>query len=412
MIYCFSNLSFIRGFGIIFPIFVLMKFPNKLQNKINSRQENSAFRSLGVSTSLIDFSSNDYLGFATSETIFEAAHQLLIDEDIKINGATGSRLLSGNHKLYGVVEKQIADFHQSKAALIFNSGYDANLGFFSSVAQRGDVILYDEFIHASIRDGIQLSNAKAYKFKHNAVADLEILLKRHSQLVSESDNEIYVVTESVFSMDGDMPDLVKMSQLIQRHRAFFVVDEAHAIGVFGNKGCGEVQRLGIEKEVFARINTFGKGLGCHGAAILGSLELKQYLINFARSFVYTTGLSPHALALIKTVYNQLDVMNDNEVSQQQKLQENISFFTSEVKRLQLQKVFIESNSAIHCCLMSGNDKTKKIAKLLAQNGADVKAILSPTVAAGEERLRFCLHSYNSRKEITGVLENLNIFTNS
>ena len=391
------------------PIFVPMKFPNKLENKINLRKEKKAFRSLGASTKLIDFSSNDYLGFAKSEAIFDATHQFLMDENIKINGATGSRLLSGNHSLYSIVEKQIAQFHHSESALIFNSGYDANVGFFSAVPQRGDVILYDELIHASIRDGIQLSNAKAYRFKHNDLEDLKSLIKRHSELVSESDNEIYVVTESVFSMDGDMPDMLKMSQIIKKHNAFFVVDEAHAVGVFGEHGCGEVQRLGIENDVFARIITFGKALGCHGAAILGSQELSDYLVNFARSFIYTTGLSPHALATVKTAYNQLVILNDSEESNQLKLQNNIQFFKSEVTRLDLQNIFIESYSAIHCCVISGNEKTKEIAAKIEENGFAVKAILSPTVSVGEERLRFCLHSYNSTKEITNILENLSIF---
>ncbi len=412
MILCFANFFFIRCVLIIFPIFVPMKFPNKLENKINSRDENKALRTLGLQSNLIDFSSNDYLGFAKSEVIFDGAHQFLLDENIKINGATGSRLLSGNYRLYDVVEKQISKFHQSEAALIFNSGYDANLGFFAAVLQRGDVILYDEFIHASIRDGIQLSNAKAYKFKHNDVDDLECLIKRHSELVSESHNEIYLVTESVFSMDGDMPDLFAMSEICKKHNAFFVVDEAHAIGVFGQHGCGEIQRLGIETAVFARIITFGKGLGCHGAAILGSQELKEYLINFARSFVYTTGLAPHALATIKIAYNQLVISSEYEQTHQGQLQENIQFFKSELVRLKLQKAFIESNSAIHCCLISDTIKTKRIANQLREKGYDVKAILSPTVSVGEERLRFCLHNYNSPKEITEVLENLNIFVSS
>ena len=388
-----------------------MKFPNKLENKINLRKEKKAFRSLGTATKLIDFSSNDYLGFAKSKFIFDATHQFLVENNYNINGATGSRLLSGNHSLYNIVEKQISEFHQSESALIFNSGYDANVGFFSAVPQRGDVILYDELIHASIRDGIQLSNAKAYKFKHNDVEDLEFLIKRHSELVSESHSEIYVVTESVFSMDGDMPDLLKMSELIKKHKGYFVVDEAHAIGVFGAQGCGEIQRLRIEKEVFARIVTFGKALGCHGAAILGSQKLSDYLVNFARSFIYTTGLSPHALATIKTAYNQLVILCDSEESHQQKLQKNISFFKSELLRLELQNIFINSNSAIHCCVISGNAKTKEIATKIEENGFAVKAILSPTVSVGEERLRFCLHSYNSTKEITNVLENLSIFVN-
>ena len=246
-----------------------MKFPKKLSNKSSLRKKNKAFRSLGDATSLIDFSSNYYLGFAKSASIFDATHQFLVAQHIKLNGATGSRLLSGNHELYGLIEKQLADVHQSEAALVFNSGYDANIGFFSSVPQRGDVILYDELIHASIRDGIQISNAKAYKFKHNDLEELASLLERHSQ-GTDVPNEVYVVTEAVFSMDGDTPDLLTMSKMTEQYAAFFVVDEAHSVGVFGAKGVGKVQELGLEKKVFARIVTFGKALGCHGAVVLGS----------------------------------------------------------------------------------------------------------------------------------------------
>ena len=376
-----------------------MRFPKKLSIKLSQRKENQALRSLKNENDLIDFSSNDYLGFAKSETIFKNTHQFLVDNGIKQNGATGSRLLSGNHFLYEEVEKQLCNVHTIESALIFNSGYDANVGFFSAVPQRGDIILYDEFIHASIRDGIKLSNAKSFKFKHNDLADLESLLKRHSELVSESHQEIYIVTESVFSMDGDSPDLISMSKIIKNHHAFFIVDEAHAVGVFGN---GLIQKYNLEKDVFARIITFGKALGCHGATILGSKELKQYLVNFARSFIYTTGLSPHSLATIKFAYKEL-----LESKSKDKLQENIQFFKQESERLNLD--FTESNSAIHCIIISGNEKVKKVANQLQNKGFDVKPILSPTVSENQERLRFCLHSYNSKKEITNVLEQLATF---
>ena len=384
-----------------------MKFPKKLKSKLSTRLENQALRTLGKPSNLVDFSSNDYLGFAKSVTIFDATHQFLVDKNIKLNGATGSRLLSGNHALYGEVETLLCDFHQSEATLIFNSGYDANVGFFSSVPQRGDVILYDESIHASIRDGIQLSNAKAYKFKHNNIDHLDEILKR----VQHDNQEVYIVTESVFSMDGDLPDLQAISEICKKYGAHFIVDEAHAVGVFGQHGCGEVQRLGLEKGVFARIITFGKALGCHGAAILGSLELQSFLVNFARSFIYTTGLSPHALATIRSAYNVLLISETqgDEASPQQKLTKNIHYFRSEVARLALQERFIKSTSAIHCCVILGNQKVKEIAQKLQENGFDVKPILSPTVQKGEERLRFCLHAYNSRKEITDVLELLSTF---
>jgi 8-amino-7-oxononanoate synthase len=380
-----------------------MNLPKKLTIKLQSREENNSLRSLKTPSNLIDFSSNDYLGFAKSEAVFDATHQLLIDQHRKQNGATGSRLLSGNHMLYSEVETVLANFHQSEAATIFNSGYDANIGFFSAVPQRGDFILYDEFIHASIRDGIQLSKAKSFKFEHNNLAALNSLLLRYSERISEPRQEIYVVTETVFSMDGDTPDLVKVSELCEKYNAFLIVDEAHAVGVFGKNGCGVIQELQIEKAIFARIITFGKGLGCHGAAILGSSQLQQYLVNFARSFIYTTGLSPHSLATVKTVYGALLL----DTKKQQKLQENIQHFTSEVKRLQLG--FIESDSAIHCCVISGTTKVKSISEKLQEKGFEVKAILSPTVKENQERLRFCLHSYNSKKEISEVLHLLSIF---
>ncbi len=373
-----------------------MQFPEKLNRKISKRKDNESLRSLGKENDLIDFSSNDYLGFAKSEVIFDRTHQFLINNNLKQNGATGSRLLSGNHNLYTSVEKQLSEFHNSEASLVFNSGYDANIGFFSSVPQRGDIILYDELIHASIRDGINLSNAKAYKFQHNDLTHLDKVLNR----VKNETAAIYVVTESVFSMDGDSPDLVSMSYIIKKYaNVYLVVDEAHAVGVF-NKGL--IQELNLENSVFARIITFGKALGCHGAAILGNKKLHQYLVNFARSFIYTTGLSPHSLATIKFTYEELAKNQAKE-----KLQKNISFFKQEVNRLDLN--FIESNSAIHCCVISGNEKVKSIAKKLNSKGFDIKPILSPTVTKGEERLRFCLHSYNSTKEITNVLENLATF---
>jgi len=379
-------------------------FPKKLQYKLDTRKENNALRQLGLNKNLIDFSSNDYLGFSKSEDLFNKTHQFLIDHNIKKNGATGSRLLSGNHTLYNIVENQLCKFHTSKSALIFNSGYDANIGFFSSVPQRGDIILYDEYIHASIRDGISMNNAKAYKFKHNDLEALEKLMLRHSEGVSESHSNIYIVTESVFSMDGDSPDLVKLSQLSKKHNAYLIVDEAHAIGVFGEHGIGLVQDLKLEHHIFARIVTFGKALGCHGAAILGNKNLKDYLVNFSRPFIYTTALSPHSLASIHNAYNELT--STKNITQ---LHKNIAFFKAEISKNKLENYFIESKSAIHCCIISGNDNVKLIANKLQENNFDVKPILSPTVKKNEERLRFCLHSYNSEKEIAKVLKGLATF---
>ncbi|ESU29021.1 7-keto-8-aminopelargonate synthetase-like enzyme [Flavobacterium limnosediminis JC2902] len=367
-------------------------FPKSLADKLNQRIQSNSLRKLSEQNSLIDFSSNDYLGFSKNVSIFEATHQLLSDRNLKSNGATGSRLLSGNHVLYAETEAFIAQFHQSESALIFNSGYDANVGFFSSVPQRSDVILYDELSHASIRDGIQLSNAKSYKFEHNDFEALEKLMLRFKTDTSE----IYVVTESVFSMDGDCPNMEELIELCEKFNCLLVLDEAHALGVFGEKGEGLVQSLDLQDKVFARIMTFGKGLGCHGAAVLGSQQLKDYLVNFARSFIYTTGLSPHAVATILIAYQQLEAGKINL------LRENIVHFNQQKNLLGLKPLFVRSKSAIQSAIIPGNEKVKAIAQQLQDNGFDVKAILSPTVPQGQERLRFCLHSYNSKEEISDV----------
>lgn len=383
-----------------------MKFPKNLSAKLEARKQNNALRQLPSTSSAIDFASNDYLGFAKSKTIFDQTHQLLIDNNYCENGATGSRLLSGNHPLYELAENYLAQFHQAEAALILNSGYDANVGFFSSVPQKGDFILYDELCHASIRDGIQLSNAKAFKYQHNNYEDLERLI---TKVQPTTDNQqlttIYIVTESVFSMDGDSPDFETMIAIAEKHQALIVVDEAHALGVFGENGCGLLQQLQVQNKIFARIMTFGKGLGCHGAAILGSSDLKNYLVNFARSFIYTTGLSPHAIATIYCAYQELG----NEKTAQHALRENINFFNQQKQLQGLKPMFVRSKSAIQSAIIPGNEKVKTVASQLQQNGFDVKAILSPTVPEGQERLRICIHSYNSEAEISKVLELLATF---
>lgn len=378
-------------------------FPQKLIDKLQQREAGHALRTLQIKNGLIDFSSNDYLGFSASETIFARASQLLQQHELQKNGATGSRLLSGNHALYTATEAYVAKEHRSEAALLFNSGYDANIGFFGSVPQRGDLILYDELIHASIRDGVGMSAAKAYKFKHNNIQDLQ-----HKYRQFATGGEVYVVTESVFSMDGDIPDLQKFVNFCNECKAHLVVDEAHAVGIF--KG-GLVEQAGLEKEVFARIITFGKAVGCHGAAVLGSEQLKSYLLNFARSFVYTTALPPHAVATIYAAYEELDLLKERLPTHPavETLHNNIQLFKTEITENHLSSFFISSNSAIHCCIIKGNVKVRQLAIQFQEKGFDVKPIVSPTVPKGKERLRFCLHSFNTPAQIEGVVKLLATF---
>lgn len=374
------------------------QIPKHILKKLAERKEKNAFRSLKANPFQVDFYSNDYIGFSKSAEIKNEVERILSNIDLQ-HGATGSRLISGNFPLFEMAENEIKTFHNAPSALIFNSGYDANVGFFSCIPTRGDVVLYDNYIHASIRDGISLSLAKSYKFKHNDLDDLKKMLQRFSN----GENSVFVVTESVFSMDGDSPNLPEMNKLAKEYEAFLVVDEAHSLGVFGKQGCGLVQHLGLENDVFARIMTYGKALGCHGAAILANEYVRDYLINFARSFIYTTAMSPHGVATITSGYKQLQTTKSIDL-----LHKNISFFKGKIKDFHEKTAekypFIASDSAIQAVIVPGNDFVKKVAQGIQKEGFGVVPILSPTVPKGQERLRICLHSFNTEDEISNFFD--------
>lgn len=359
-----------------------------IQKKLNERLRHNNFRVLKTVSGLVDFCSNDYLGFARSEKL-----KALVDTEIKrypdyLNGSGGSRLLTGNTAFTEDLEQQIAGFHQAKAGLIFNSGYDANLGLFSALPQRGDTIITDELIHACIIDGARLSLANRFSFEHNDLDDLEKKLKNAKGIC-------YVAVESVYSMDGDEAPLKTIIQLTTKYNANLIVDEAHATGVFGS---GWVQKLNLENDVFARTVTFGKALGSHGAIVLGSDALRNYLINFARPFIYTTAPPFHQSLTVKMAYRLLETSQ----KEQQQLTYLIALFKKEMQKKH-QFLMIDSNSAIQSILIPGNSEAKQKAEFIQENGFDVRAILSPTVAAGKERLRVCLHSYNTEEEIANLV---------
>lgn len=372
----------------------MRRLPVNIIKSLDRRNASGSIRVLKFSKDIVDFSSNDYLGFARNQEIFSRAGQIIEKHSQIKNGSGGSRLLTGNHPLYQVAEDTVAQFHKAETALIFNSGYDANLGFFSVVPGRGDLILYDEFIHASIRDGINLSKAKAYKFQHN---NLEDLAKKVEAFEAGIPGEIFVVTESIFSMDGDSPNLSALAQFTTAHECHLVIDEAHAIGVHGP---GITVGEGLDEEVFARIVTFGKAMGSHGAAILGSAELKSFLVNYARSLIYSTALPPHSVATIIAAYEYFE--NDG-AAEVEKLNRNIECFKNEVSGLGLQEHLLKSDSAIQACILPGNNRVREVSAKLSDSGFDVRPILSPTVAGGKERLRICLHSYNSVDQIKELL---------
>ena len=362
-----------------------------LQKALQKREKENIVRQLKPDTQLIDFSSNDYLGFARNEMLSQKVAKEMGRGGFHKSGSTGSRLLTGNTIYAEKLEEKIADFHKAETALLFNSGYDANLGLLSSIAQRDDTFIYDSLSHASIIDGIRLSIAgKKYKFEHNNVTDLE-------KKIRHATGKVFIVAESVYSMDGDFTPLREILSVCKQYGAYLIIDEAHATGVFGPEGKGIVVAEESEAVIFARVFTFGKALGAHGAAVAGSKALKEYLINFSRSFIYTTALPFHALASINVAYNYLPLAN----AERKKLFENIDFFREEIEQ---SGISIETmRSPIQSILIKGNEKVKQAALLLQNKGFDIRPILSPTVEKGKERLRICIHSYNTQEELKAVI---------
>ena len=361
-----------------------------LNKKLEERRQQNALRQLRLPEGKIDFCSNDYLGIVKNN---------LLDPFINGNqlktGSTGSRLLAGNYALIEEVEKEIAAFHQSQTALIFNSGFDANLGVLSSVPQRGDTIIYDSLCHASIRDGIRLSVAHSFSFAHNDVDDLE---KKLQHAAAVADKNIFIVSETVFSMDGDFCALQQLVALSKKYHAHLIIDEAHATGVIGERGEGLVEQLYLQDEIFCRIHTFGKACGCHGAAVLGSLQLRDYLINFARSFIYSTALPEHDVVVVRASYQTFPSMKN----ERKYLQEIIAAFQS--AEINYQK--LPSSTPVQGVIVPGNDEAKILAQRLQENNLDIRPILYPTVAKGAERLRIVLHAFNTKEELQLLINEL------
>ncbi|GAA0550634.1 aminotransferase class I/II-fold pyridoxal phosphate-dependent enzyme [Chitinophaga japonensis] len=360
-----------------------------LLSSLAQRKAQHALRELKLPPPHItDFCSNDYLGLARSAAMQEAVHSLLMERPY-MHGSAGSRLLAGNYAWIMEAEESLAAFHEAPAGLIYNSGYDANLGLFSCVPQKGDTVIYDQLIHASIRDGLRLSYAQSFSFRHNDVADLQ-------QKLSRAGGNIFVAVESVYSMDGDMAPLQEIAAVCEQAGARLIVDEAHATGIIGSRGEGLVQALGLVPACFARVHTFGKALGCHGAIVLGSAILRQYLLNFSRSFIYTTALPPTAIAAVMASYSLFPYMTEARAH----LSALIAHFRRHTRHLQV----LPGETPIQIVLTPGNDAARRLAATLQAAHLDVRPILHPTVPKGQERLRVVLHSFNTLEEVDKCVE--------
>ena len=372
----------------------MQKQTNHLQKKLENRKKIGTHRSLQIANGKTDFWSNDYLGFARSKGLKQHIKSLTKDANY---GATGSRLISGNPALIEELEKEIAQYHNTENALIFNSGYDANLGLFSCIAAKEDTIFYDKLVHASIHDGLKLSRAQTVAFQHNNLQDLEQKLKKNTA------GNTFIAIESVYSMDGDIAPLNELVTLAKKYDAAIIIDEAHGTGIFGQNGGGLVDELNLEKHIFARVHTYGKAMGAHGAAILGSSILRNYLMNYARSFIFTTALPTHSLLAIQAGYDWLK----KHPELREKLKQNIDFFIKNARPIFGDRL-LKSETAIQGVIVPGNENAKRVAANAQEAGFAVKAIVFPTVPKGEERIRVCLHAFNTEEEILGVIGVLNI----
>jgi 8-amino-7-oxononanoate synthase len=366
--------------------------PDFLKEKLSKRIDQGILRTLVSKGLASDFVSNDYLGLARSGELAEMIESTQRSLGVQ-NGSSGSRLLSGNSRYTEDVEKNLSKIFKSEAALILNSGYSANLAVLSSIPQKGDTIIYDNLSHASIKDGARLSLANRYSFGHNDIADLE-------SKITLSKGRVFIVIESVYSMDGDQCPLQEITRVAKKYGACVILDEAHSTGVTGPLGGGLAVSKNLQDEIDIRIYTFGKALGVHGACVVGSESLIQYLINFGRPFIYTTALSQHSVVSIQCAFNFLA---DN-LFLQEVLQKKIDLFLSDIKDLTNRTV---SHAAIQTMIFPGNNTVKQAASSLQKKGFDVRPIVHPTVPKGTERLRICLHTFNTDAEIISLTTALN-----
>jgi len=359
-----------------------MQTPAKLKEQLDGRKKEGKFIELINLDGLIDFYSNDFFGISNVPHVVEGLKA----------GATGSRLISGNYEYLESLENYFAAFFGYEAGLIFASGFDSNIGIYSCIPQKGDIILTDELIHVSVKDGIRLSHAKGFSFRHNDLAHLESKLK-----MGNPTGEIYVVAESVYSMDGDTGHLSEISELCKKYGAYFIVDEAHSGGFLGHKGKGLTHELGIDKDVYMKLVTFGKSYGSTGAVVLCSKDIRDYLINYCKPFIYTTGMSEMAADRMRQGFEIVSEMED----ERKQIRENIKYFRQVVATKDMD--VIDSYTAIQSIIIPNLKDLVAKSTELVKAGYAVRPIVAPTVPKGLERIRICLHCYNTKEEIDGLL---------
>lgn len=340
---------------------------------------------------LLSFCSNDYLGLASHPANLEALRCAL--PDIGLGGAS-SHLICGHHEAHHRLEERLSAFTKRSSALFFSTGYMANLGVISALAGRGDTVFSDRLNHASIIDGCILSRAKVRRYAHGDVAQLAVML-------SETIGHKLVVTDGVFSMDGDVAPLRELAKVCRDHDALLVVDDAHGVGVLGPQGQGSVAELGLsEEDVPVLVGTLGKAVGTSGAFVAGPKVLMDYLVQKARTYIYTTAMPP-ALALATCASLDLIEQGDERRSHLQGLLER---FRREAIALGYE--LMPSRTPIQPIMIGDNWVALVLSQALEARGLLVTAIRPPTVPAGEARLRVTFSAAHTHEDLDCLMQAL------
>jgi 8-amino-7-oxononanoate synthase len=342
----------------------------------------------------INFASNDYLNLSGHPEIVKAAVRSLNKYGF---GSGASRLLSGTYDSHVRLEKRIAEFKKTQASLVFNTGYAANTGIIPVLAEEGSLIFSDELNHASIVDGTRLSKAEVMIYKHKDVDCLEALLKRTSseQLIKRK----IIITDTVFSMDGDIAPLKELILISKKYNALLMIDDAHGTGVIGKTGRGGLEHFGIKADNIIQMGTLSKALGCFGAFVAGKKDLISLLVNRSRSFIYSTSLPP---AVAEAGIKAIDIVDSRSIKLRKRLWKNRERLHKGLQELGFDTLY--SETPIIPVLIGDINKTLKLGKLLYKNKIFTPAIRPPTVPEGKCRIRFTVTAGHTDEDIDLVLE--------
>ncbi|KAL2170296.1 hypothetical protein VTG60DRAFT_4975 [Thermothelomyces hinnuleus] len=414
-----------------------LRLDHVLASILHRRSSRNQLRRLTtVPHGMVDFSSNAYLSLSSQPAVQQAflarlhaaASRTGSNGSSSLLGSGGSRLLDGNSSYAESLERTIAAFHRAPAGLLFNSAMDANVGLFGCVPQKGDAIVYDELIHASVHDGMRLSRTgKKIPFAHSSVwevshpdpnkSSLETVLRSllhgpDGGLFQSGERNVFIAVEGIYSMDGDVAPLTEIVDCVERYlprrNGYIVVDEAHSTGIIGDRGRGLVCEQGLETRVWARVLGFGKAMGCTGGIVLCSSTTREYLINYARTLIYTTAMAFPTLASIETAYDFL------ATGQAEPLLDNLRLLIQEAHKLfealctrenapaELLRVGRENPSSPIIPIFTSH--ARSLAGYCQARGFMVRPIVAPTVPKGRERVRVCLHAANTMSEVHGLVE--------